>query len=459
MGSSSGSHSASHHKRYSSPRDSISPYASSYAERRSNQYAQSDSHSRGSVMSDQEGEEPTPRKRISVACLRCRKRKIRCSGDSGNGQPCQNCKNAGHEPCQFLRVASHETPILKSDPFSYNLDVARSYQARGASIVPPMSTPPLPSPYADSMHVPSGEALSYKNGSAYAYGNKYYPMSAWTSGYVEDGSVDYAVYPQTYQPAAVQPPVQQDASYMMGYRMSTSSPAPMKHDGPGAPPMYVEPTAAAYGYPAGQHGSATSTVAASMIQRPTTSTDANSGYAYQSVASGIPSHMGAGERLLPAPSTRSLTSAPQQQQQQQQQQQHPYRAESISSAYSKTSQSSTGSSSPAALSEAAPPYSNFESSPLASYPTTAPPAAANHGRSSEGYTTTAAPSLEAAIEPVIEPLRMTAPEFTYKYTDTTRRYNSQYNAAAIGSYLSSSQGLSNYTLSSDEHERKLRMRT
>lgn len=67
MGSSSGSHSTSHHKRYSSPRDSISPYASSYAERRSNQYAQSDSHSRSSVMSDQEGEEPTPRKRIAVA--------------------------------------------------------------------------------------------------------------------------------------------------------------------------------------------------------------------------------------------------------------------------------------------------------------------------------------------------------------------------------------------------------
>ncbi|EHK39421.1 hypothetical protein TRIATDRAFT_91938 [Trichoderma atroviride IMI 206040] len=444
MGSSSGSHS-SHHKRYASPRDSISPYASSYAERRSNQYAQSDSHSRSSVMSDQEGEEPTPRKRISVACLRCRKRKIRCTGDSGNGQPCLNCKNAGHEPCQFLRVASHETPIIKSDSFSYNLDVARSYQARGASIMPPMPTPPLPSSYADPMHVPSGEALAYKNGSAYAYGNKYYPMSTWTNGYVEDGNVDYAVYPQPYQPAAVQPPVQQqDASYMMGYRMGTSSPAPMKHEGPGAPPLYVEPNAAAYGYPAGP--SATSTVA-SMIHRPAASTDANSGYAYQSVASGIPSHMGTSERLLPAPSTRSLTSAPQQ---------HPYRAESISSAYSKTSQSSTGSSSPAALSEAATTYNSFESSPLASYPTSAP--ASHHGRSGEGYTTTAASSLEAIIEPVIEPLRMTAPEFTYKYADTTRRYNSQYNAA-IGSYLSSSPGLSNYTLSSDEHERKPRMRT
>lgn len=343
-------------------------------------------------------------------------------------------------------MASHEAHI-KNDPFSYNLDVARSYQARGASIVPPMPTPPLSSTYSDPMHVPSGEALSYKNSSAYAYGNKYYPMSTWTSGYVEDAGVDYAVYPQSYQPAAVQPPVQQqDTSYMMGYRMGTSSPAPMKHDGPNAPPLYVEPNTAAYGYPTGP--SATSTVS-SMIHRPAASTDASSGYAYQSVASGIPSHMGTSERLLPAPSTRSLTSAPQQ---------HPYRAESISSAYSKTSQSSTGSSSPAALSEAATAYNSFESSPLASYPTSAP-AASHHGRSGEAYTTTAASSLEAIIEPGIEPLRMTAPEFTYKYTDTTRRYNSQYNSA-IGSYLSSSPGLSNnYTLSNDEPERKPSMRT
>lgn len=37
-------------------------------------------------------------------CGRCRKRKIRCSGDAGTGQPCTNCKNSGNEQCQFLRV-------------------------------------------------------------------------------------------------------------------------------------------------------------------------------------------------------------------------------------------------------------------------------------------------------------------------------------------------------------------
>lgn len=45
---------------------------------------------------------------MSLQCSRCRKRKIKCSGDPGNGQNCQNCKNANTEPgvCQFLRVGS-----------------------------------------------------------------------------------------------------------------------------------------------------------------------------------------------------------------------------------------------------------------------------------------------------------------------------------------------------------------
>ncbi|KAM7194235.1 hypothetical protein V8F33_007381 [Rhypophila sp. PSN 637] len=50
--------------------------------------------------------DPAPqRKRIAVACGRCRKRKIRCSGDPGNGTACSNCKNAGVDECLFLRVS------------------------------------------------------------------------------------------------------------------------------------------------------------------------------------------------------------------------------------------------------------------------------------------------------------------------------------------------------------------
>ncbi|PGH33998.1 hypothetical protein GX50_03145 [[Emmonsia] crescens] len=54
------------------------------------------------------GSGTSARRRIQVACGRCRKRKIRCSGDTGNGQ-CTNCRNAGTQSCQFLRVNSFNT--------------------------------------------------------------------------------------------------------------------------------------------------------------------------------------------------------------------------------------------------------------------------------------------------------------------------------------------------------------
>ncbi|KAL2824767.1 hypothetical protein BDW59DRAFT_82372 [Aspergillus cavernicola] len=51
------------------------------------------------------GRGPT-RRRIPLACLRCRKRKIRCSGDAGDSRGCSNCRGAGNTQCQFLRVNS-----------------------------------------------------------------------------------------------------------------------------------------------------------------------------------------------------------------------------------------------------------------------------------------------------------------------------------------------------------------
>ncbi|PTB68445.1 hypothetical protein BBK36DRAFT_1156704 [Trichoderma citrinoviride] len=452
MGSSSGSHSTNH-TRYSSPRGGISPYAAPYTDRRANSY---NSDSRGGMMSDRDGtEEPsTQRKRIAVACMRCRKRKIRCTGDSGNGQPCLNCKNAGYEPCQFLRVSSHETH-LKNEQFSYSLDVARSFQARGPAVVPPMPTTPLPSPYPEALSMPSGEALSYRNGSAsaYAYGSKYYPMSAWSGGYADDSSIEYSVYPQSYP---------QDA-YMVGaYRMG-SSPASSK------PSMYVESDpASAYGYPTGPTSAAVGAAAstATMVHRPAAGAETNTGYAYGGIAS-LSNPLTNSERMLPTPLARPLTSAPQQHQHQHQhphqhqhqhQHQHPYRAESISSAYSKTSQSSAGSSSPAALSEPSTAYTPFENPPLSSYPT--PTASNSHLHRSESYTTASNPSLDSVMAPTEEPLRMTAPEMTYKYTDTTRRYASTYTGAgALGGYLTSSHGHSPYGMSGEENERKSGMRS
>jgi hypothetical protein len=41
-----------------------------------------------------------------IQCARCRKRKIRCSGDRGDGLGCNNCRQAGVDSsqCQFHRV-------------------------------------------------------------------------------------------------------------------------------------------------------------------------------------------------------------------------------------------------------------------------------------------------------------------------------------------------------------------
>ena len=69
-------------------------------------------------------EEPTggARRRISVACARCRKRKIRCSGDPGDNSGCANCKSAGVDlsQCQFHRVCSL-LPLINCS-HNYRLD-------------------------------------------------------------------------------------------------------------------------------------------------------------------------------------------------------------------------------------------------------------------------------------------------------------------------------------------------
>jgi hypothetical protein len=51
---------------------------------------------------------PPARRLIKAACVRCRKRKIRCSGDPENGSGCLNCRQAGVEPahCLFHEVES-----------------------------------------------------------------------------------------------------------------------------------------------------------------------------------------------------------------------------------------------------------------------------------------------------------------------------------------------------------------
>ncbi|WPH03281.1 Hypothetical protein R9X50_00615800 [Acrodontium crateriforme] len=48
------------------------------------------------------------RRRIAVACSRCRRRKIKCTGDPGDGSGCQSCRNSASDiaTCNFIRVKS-----------------------------------------------------------------------------------------------------------------------------------------------------------------------------------------------------------------------------------------------------------------------------------------------------------------------------------------------------------------
>ncbi|KAK4503617.1 hypothetical protein PRZ48_004532 [Zasmidium cellare] len=57
------------------------------------------------------------RRRIQVACSRCRRRKIKCTGDPGDGSGCSACRSAGADrnTCTFIRVGSHHVPVAGID--------------------------------------------------------------------------------------------------------------------------------------------------------------------------------------------------------------------------------------------------------------------------------------------------------------------------------------------------------
>ncbi|KAF2808378.1 uncharacterized protein BDZ99DRAFT_54468 [Mytilinidion resinicola] len=107
------------------------------------------SRHRGTSIRDLEGEQGSgqPRRRIAVACARCRKRKIRCSGDPGNGLGCENCRGAGADitQCQFNRVGSGDAFSVMNlagnipTQFSSTIPTGNSHQN---GMIPIYSAPP-----------------------------------------------------------------------------------------------------------------------------------------------------------------------------------------------------------------------------------------------------------------------------------------------------------------------------
>ncbi|CEI63155.1 unnamed protein product [Fusarium venenatum] len=371
-------------------------------------------------MSDRDDDVTPQRKRIAVACGRCRKRKIRCSGDTGNGGPCTNCKNAGYEPCQFLRlwltlsikVASQET-TLKGESFTYSLEASRQYQARGSSAISslPSSTPS----YTDGLPAYTTEAFVYRNPANFTYGTKSYCPLAWGHGYTDDQSYSYALYQPAYSPV-------HDPDYGMSYRIASGTPEKS------ALCVDTEPS---YAYSSGN-------TMMNLVHRPAQVTADSTAYqnlvpdsknvAFQSMApdpKGLAlqnvAGVNTGERVLPAPVGRSSMSSSIG---------SSYKNDSGSSIYSssssKSSQDSTSETSPvSSTSETPSSYTSYESSTSSScLPSYTP--IPQYGRSSSNDLYSHTGSSDAAMFASSQG----GPDMAYRYTDTTAGVTVPVGAAA-----------------------------
>ncbi|KAI8965237.1 hypothetical protein F5Y11DRAFT_355077 [Daldinia sp. FL1419] len=367
------------------------PYPSPYSDRR---FPLTSQDSRAATMTDREidSESSQPRKRIAVACGRCRKRKIRCSGDPGNGLPCSNCKNAGHEPCLFLRVSSTETHLRNDgNEFGYNLEAARTYSNQARVAVSQLSS--IPS-YSATL---SGEDViaSYRQ-SQYPYGKSYYSnVPGWTGTYSDEG-VEYSSLSYPYQV------ISQDATHMVqGYGRYGSGKS-----------VYVDPESPQY--PLG-----------SLAHRPVANSESPTGFSLSGMAASLPSapdRIVPSDRLLPQVN-RTLTSS------------SSYRPEGTTS-YS-GAKTSPGSS------MADVSYGNLTSSFEPQYST---PSALTAQRSgSQGDTTAYQPDANPASDPIYAPSDHSIrsgddanSSFSYIYSDkieSSRRNSQSSCGASSGSVL------------------------
>lgn len=259
----------------------------------------------------------------------------------------------------------------------------------------PPHTQSMASPYAEAIQMPSPDGLPYRSGSNYGYNSKqYYPMHSFSNGYSEDANgVEYSVCPSSYQSV-------QEPNYMMQYRLNHNA-TPAKP----STPMYVDGDSATYGYSSG------SAAGQALMHRPASNAESGS-FSFQNVAAGLSNSLSSNDRLLPVPSRRPLpSSAP-----------RPYRADSMSSAYSKTSQPSTCGASPASpIPEEPGAYNGLEGSPTAPYHASS--MTSQMTRANDLYTTS---SSESMIQGSDTAARMPGGqhELQYRYQDTTTRRSS-----------------------------------
>ncbi|OBT86059.1 hypothetical protein VE02_05692 [Pseudogymnoascus sp. 03VT05] len=245
---------------------------------------------------DQEdGQKPQLRRRIPVACGRCRKRKIKCTGPQGD-DGCHNCKLAGtNDHCQFNRVQSEELPFVK-DSFNYDSSAALRTLHRSRGL--PCYTPAYGTP---SMGNTLGSQQSYRQLplSEYQYPTKAaYYTPPYGINYTDDG-VDYNIMPHTFQ---------QLSQDQIGLQCAPNPPARPWTPAPG---LKAAGNAACYDPdPSCAYTSAPPLLynhAASYASRSSISTE-SSNFSFHSMASSLPAAFAltSNERVLPMPA-RPLT--------------------------------------------------------------------------------------------------------------------------------------------------------
>ncbi|KAI2465395.1 hypothetical protein F4781DRAFT_424813 [Annulohypoxylon bovei var. microspora] len=380
-------------KRYSR---ACPPYPIPYSDRR---FHLSSQEGRTTTMMDRDlDSESQPRKRIAVACGRCRKRKIRCSGDPGNGLPCTNCKNAGYEPCLFLRVSSTETHLRNDgNDFGYNLEAARHYSNQSR-----VSASQLSSISEYPADISGGDVITSYRQNQYQYGGKgyYSGLSGWTNGYQDD--VDYGLnYPY--------PILSQDSSHMVQSYGRYSS----------GKPVYVDPETPPYSY-------------GSLVHRPAVSSDSPTGFSLSGMAASLPSptdRVVPSDRLLPQVNqvNRTLTGS------------SSYRADGLPS-YTNPKTSPANSISEVGYGGLS---SNFDHSYSAT-PTSLPPSipqrssGQHDGAAYHSSATAASDSIYASSDHSIRSAEDTGLGLSYSYSDkldSSRRDSQSSGGASSGSVL------------------------
>ncbi|KAF2483233.1 hypothetical protein BDY17DRAFT_143723 [Neohortaea acidophila] len=136
-------------------RDRYTPYGA-HLDRHARQDTQVDDHELPSTrvttheLGDSPASEQRCRKRISMACRRCRKRKIKCSGDLGEGSGCGACRQAGADStqCTFIRVGAVEKSELPTQLRRSNIHSSIEVTPTNGS----GHSPPSMRPYTNSMH-------------------------------------------------------------------------------------------------------------------------------------------------------------------------------------------------------------------------------------------------------------------------------------------------------------------